>query len=146
MSESQWTAEMVEARLIEAAEILMRMPRPRVQGFFSLWPQISPTFDDLVGQKPQPMSRPTPSPAAIDRAEQTLDWFKWLEPADVKLVWARAEGTRWKNICWQFGLTRATANRRFDYALSVIAWRLNGRRVPGKRSRQFVVEKAKRGG
>jgi hypothetical protein len=81
--------KIVEERLIEAAEILKRTPAVRVQGYFSLWPKIAPTFDDLVGQKPQ-MRRPLPSPTAIDRMEETLDWFKWLEPPDTKIVWLKA--------------------------------------------------------
>jgi len=46
------------------------------------------------------------------------------------LVWARAEGAPWKAICWRFGVARATAHRRWQYGLSVIAWWLNGRRIP----------------
>ena len=52
---------------------------------------------------------------------------------------ARSDRTPWKAICWQFGIACATANRRYQYRLSVIAWRLNGRRVPRKRSRQFMI-------
>jgi hypothetical protein len=70
--------------------------------------------------------------------------LRWLEADDAKLVWARADRTAWKAICWQFGIARATAHRRWQYGLSVIAWRLNGRRVPGKRSRQYLVAVAER--
>jgi hypothetical protein len=48
----------------------------------------------------------------------------------------------WKPICWQFGISRATANRRWQYGLAVIVWRLNGKRVPSNRSKAFVVSKA----
>jgi len=41
--------------------------------------------------------------------EQTLGWLRWLRAEHTKLVWARAEGTRWKLICWRFGICRATA-------------------------------------
>ena len=43
----------------------------------------------------------------------------------------------------QSGIARATAHPRWQYGLSVIAWRLNGRRVPAKRSRSFVVERVR---
>jgi hypothetical protein len=43
-----------------------------------------------------------------------------------------------------FGARRLHANRRYRYALSLIAWRLNGRKVPMKRSREFLVEKSTR--
>jgi hypothetical protein len=74
--------------------------------------------------------------------EETLCWLRWLEGEDAKLVWARADRTPWKAICWRFGIARATAHRRWQYGLSVIAWRLNGRKVPAKRSRGFIVERA----
>lgn len=71
--------------------------------------------------------------------EQTLGWLRWLEAEDAKLAWARAEHTPWKMICWRFGIGRATAHRRWQYVLSLIAWRLNGRQAPAKRSRRFVI-------
>ena len=146
VAEMLWTPQMVEERLEEAAKVLKRLPSPRIQGFYSLWPAIAPSFDDLVGQAPRPLSPPRPAPEAIDRMEATLDWFKWLEPEDVKLIWARAEDTPWKMICWRFGIARATANRRWQYGLCLIAWRLNGRKAPSKRSRGFVVDRMMRTG
>lgn len=134
-----WTREMVEDRVIEAAEVLRHMPGPRLGGYFSTWPDIFRTFGDLVGQEPTPMRRPRPSPAAITRMEEAITWNRFLERDDAALMWARADGTPWKEICWRFGISRATANRRWEYALSVIAWRLNGRRVPLKRSMEYVV-------
>jgi hypothetical protein len=38
-------------------------------------------------------------------------------------------GTPWKLICWLFGIARASAHRRWRYGLSLIAYRLNGRRL-----------------
>ena len=35
-----------------------------------------------------------------------------------------------------------TAHRRYDYDLSVIVWRLNGRQVHHRRGRRFVVARA----
>jgi Domain of unknown function (DUF6362) len=137
-----WTVEMVEARLVEAASVMRRLPPSRVPGYFNTWPSMVVEFADHVGQQPQPMRPPPPSPAAISRMEEILLWLRWLEVDDAKLVWARADRTQWKAICWQFSISRATANRRWHYALSVIAWRLSGRSVPRKRSRRFVVAMA----
>jgi hypothetical protein len=141
---AEWTREDVEARLVEAAAVLKTLPEVKVQGYFNLWPRIVHEFADLVGQEPPRMKRPPPSPRAIDRMEAVLPWLAWLEPEVGKLVWARAEGTPWKAICWRFGIARATAHRRWEYGLSVIAWRLNGRRAPAKRSQRFVIERARR--
>jgi hypothetical protein len=141
---NDWTVEMVEARLVEAAEVMRRLPPVRVPGYFNTWPRALVEFADLVGQQPVPMRSPPPSPAAISRMEEVLGWLHWLKAEDAKLVWARSGRTPWKEICWQFGIARATAHRRWQYGLSVIAWRLNGRTVPTKRSRSFVVESVRR--
>jgi hypothetical protein len=109
-----------------------------VQGYFNTWPRALVEFSDLVGQQPKPMRRPPPSPAAITRMEAAMEWLRCLEPDDAKLVWMRAEGARWKAVCVRFGISRATAHRRWEYAVAVIAWRLNGRVVPKTRSRQHL--------
>ena len=140
---ADWTLEQVADRFAEAADVLGRLPERRVRGYFNTWPDMRLEFSDLVGQTPEPMRRPLPSPSAISRMEETITWSRFLKPEDAKLVWARAEGVPWKAICWRFGIARATAHRRWQYGLSVIAWRLNGRRVPAKRSRSFVVERVR---
>lgn len=94
------------------------------------------------GELPKPKRLP-PSSDAISRMEETLGWLRWLEGDDAKLVWARAEGAQWKAICWRFGIALATAHRRWEYGVSVIVWRLNGKRPSGRRSQRFVIERAK---
>lgn len=137
---ADWTPERVAERLIEAGDVLRRLPEEKVRGYFDMWPEIIHDFADLVGQEPTPTRRPLPSPAAISRMDETMTWIRFLDIEDGRLVWARAEGTPWKAICWRFGIARATAHRRWQYGLSVIVWRLNGRRVPAKRSREFLVK------
>jgi len=139
-----WTPERVEERLIEAADVLKRLPEERVQGYFTTWPEVVRDFWDAFGWHDAVLKRPWPSPASISRMEETLTWMQFLAPEDGRLVWARAEGTPWKAICWRFGVSRATARRRWQYGLSVIALRLNGRPVPAKRSQSFVVDQAMR--
>jgi hypothetical protein len=134
----------VEERLIEAASVMQRLPPVRVQGYFSLWPATRESFADRVGQEPKRLKRPAPARDAIDRMEEALPWLRWLEAEDAKLVWARVDGMPWKGICWRFGISRATACRRFEYALSVIVWRLNGRRTPlAKRGREHLVQRVR---
>lgn len=74
-----------------------------------------------------------PNAAAISWMEETLDWLKWLEPMDRKLVWLRASGERWNTVCWKVGLQRAAGHEHWLYALCVIAWRLNRRTRPSRR-------------
>jgi len=136
-----WTPSLVEARLSEAASVLKRLPEPRRRGYFNTWPDYFYEFADLVGQEPQPM-RLVPSPAAISRMEETLGWTVGLDPTDGKIVWLRAHGVRWKTICWTVGLQRSAAHEHWLYALCVIAFRLNGRRLGRNLSKRKVIELA----
>ena len=140
----EWTTAQVQDRLELAAGVMRQMPGVMPQGFFNAWPEYFHSFADKVGQEPQ-MRRPRPSPRQITQAEEAMLWLRWLEADDAKLVWARAEGTAWKPICWQFGISRATADRRYQYGLAVIAWRLNGKRPPAKRSMSYVIGRARAG-
>ena len=81
-------------------------------------------------------------PRQITEAEEALLWLRWLERDDARIVWLRAERTPWKPICWEMGISRATANRRWQYGIAVIVWRLNGKSVHEKLSRQHVISKA----
>lgn len=141
---TDWTPEGVEDRLIEAAEVLRRLPEEKVQGYFNVWPEVSHDFADQVGQSPQPMRRPRPPADAITRMEEALTWMHFLGPEDGKLLWMRAEGKPWKAVCWRFGISRATAHRRWQYGLSVIALRLNRWPVPTKQGRARVIDRAAR--
>ena len=137
----EWTTAQVQDRLELAAGVMRQMPGVMPQGFFNAWPEYFHSFADKVGQEPQ-MRRPRPSPRQITQAEEAMLWLRWLEKDDARLVWLRANGTPWKPICWELGISRATANRRWQYGVAVLVWRLNGKRVPRKRSMGFVVSRA----
>jgi hypothetical protein len=126
---------------MEAAAVLKRLPGPRVRGYFSTWPDILRSAREIADGDPKPM-KVLPSPQAITRMEEAMTWNRFLEPEEAHLMWARAEGTPWKHLCYRFGISRTTAHRRWDYALSVIAWRLNGRQVHHRRGRRFVIARA----
>lgn len=141
--DKDWTIELVQARLERAAWVFRCLPAVRPQGFFNAWPEYFHSFADKVGQEPQPM-KVRPGPRDITEAEEALLWLRWLEVEDAKLVWARVDGARWKAVCWQFGISRAAAHRRWQYGLALIVWRLHGRTPSAKRSQRFVVENADR--
>lgn len=142
---TDWTMEQVEGRLIEAASVLKRLPEPRVQGYFSTWPTIVPEFADLIGREPEPTRAPPPSARAIARMEEVLEvWLKLIEPDDRKLVWMRAENAPWKAVCWRFGISRATAHRRWQYAIALMTWKLNGNGPATRIARQKLVAKVQR--
>ncbi len=139
----EWTARRVEDRLAEAADVMRRLPPVRVQGYFNTWPAIAHDFADRVGCEPQRLRRPSPSPDAITRAEATLLWLRWLEVEDARLVWMRGERVPWRVICQRFGIARSTANRRYDYALAVIVWRLERRSMSKAWSQRYLFERAR---
>ena len=138
-----WTTTRVEDRLESAADVFRTLPGVMPQGFFNAWPEYFHSFADKVGQEPQ-MRRPRPGPRQITEAEEALLWLRWLERDDARIVWLRAERTPWKPICWQMGISRATANRRWQYGIAVMVWKLNGKRVPRCRSKDFVISKARK--
>jgi hypothetical protein len=140
MADKIWTPSMVEERFVEAADVMKRLPEVRVPGYYSLWPKVIHEFADLVQQEPPRLRRPPPAPDAISRMEETLEWLRWLEPTDARIVWLRANGERWKVVCYHVGLARAAANEHWVYALCVIAWRLNGLRLAQPRSKRRLIE------
>jgi Domain of unknown function (DUF6362) len=140
---TDWTITRVQDRLELAADVMRQMPGVKPQGHFNAWPEYFHSFADKVGQEPK-MRRPLPSPRMITEADEAMLWLRWLEVDDAKLIWSRAERMAWKQITWQFGLSRTAANRRWQYGLAVMVWRLNGRVPPTKRSQRFVIENANR--
>jgi len=122
----EWTPEMVAGRLAEAADTLRRLPRVKVQGYFSTWPTVIRDFWEAFGWHEAEVRLGPPTAAAIDRMDETVLWLRWLEPDEVRLVWLRAEGVRWKLICARFGVGRTTAWYKWSGALAKIAGRLNG--------------------
>jgi hypothetical protein len=112
---SYWTPKMVEERLTQEVAAL------GLQGL-------------EAAHRPCPRS-PT------DGREAALLWFLWLEPEDAELLWLRVDSRPWKEICRHFGISRATANRRLEYVLSIIARRLNHQHLPATWSRRYLVER-----
>jgi hypothetical protein len=145
MADATWTPSMIEERFVEAADVMKRLPDVRVPGYYNIWPKILCEFADLVGQEPLRLRRPPPAPDAISRMEETLEWMQWLETMDAKIVWLRANGERWKAICYRVGLARAAANEHWRYALCRIAWRLNGWRRAQPRSKRRLIEQFRSG-
>ena len=135
----EWTRAMVANRLELAAEVMNSLPPVRPQGYVSSWPEYVSTFADQVGQEAR-MKKPLPSPGMITQADEAMLWLRWVDKDIGQVLWARANRKAWKGICWQHGISRATANRRFDYGLAVIVWKLKGKTVPRKRSMEFVIE------
>ncbi len=123
----KWDGKMVAARLEEAAETMKRLPANGLKpnGYVSSWPPILREFFEAYGWNKLEMRLGPPSPEAIDRMEETLEWLRWLEPDQVRLVWLHAERVPRKLIMAKIEVSRVTAWRMWAAALVVIATRLN---------------------
>ena len=139
---AEWTMALVQDRLELAAEVFRALPNVKPQGYFSAWPEYFHSFADQVGQEPR-MRKPLPSPRMITEAEQTLLWLRWVEQDIAQILWARANRKPWKGICHAHAISRPAANRRHEFGLAVIVWRLNGKTPPRKRSMQYVIQRAR---
>ena len=135
----EWTRAMVADRLDLAADVMRSMPPVRPRGYVSAWPEYVSTFADQVEQEPR-MKKPLPSPRMITQADEAMLWLRWVYKDIGQILWARANRDAWKKISWHHGISRSAANRRHEYRLAVIVWKLNGRTVPRKRSMEFVIE------
>ena len=139
---ADWTRAMVADRLELAADVMKSLPAVRPQGYFNAWPEYFHCFADQVGQEAR-MRKPLPSPRMITEAEAAMLWLRWVDKDIAQILWARANRKAWKGICWDHGISRAAANRRHEYGLAVIIWRLNGKTPPRKRSMQYVIQRAR---
>ncbi|GEP60929.1 hypothetical protein RSO01_80950 [Reyranella soli] len=127
---------MVEERLAEAASVLGRLPPMQVFSYSRTWPRLLLDYSSMVSQRP---GMTPPDMAAVGRMEEALDWSAWLKSTDSRIVWQRANGRRWKDICSGVGLARAAVHEHWRYAHCLIAWRLNGMPAPTRTSRRTLI-------
>ncbi len=129
----------IEDRFEEAAYVLRRLPeKDRPRGYRSSWPPIAQEAKHAYGYTPEAPMRVIPSAAAITRMEECLDWLLLVDPEDARIVWLRAEGARWRQVCIRAGCVRSTAWRRWAAALLTISKKLNS---PAKSKRKLKVPK-----
>ncbi len=121
----KWTVTDIADRFEEAVYTLKRLPPVKIQGYSSNWPEIVRTVFEKMQEGKLHMRLGPPTPDAISRMEETINWVFWLEEDERRLVWMRAEGVRWKKICWRLGCGRTKAWQLWSCALLTIATRLN---------------------
>ena len=133
-----WSVEMVETRLEDAAHVIRRLPAVRMPGYFNTWPTMLIEFADRVGRDPEPMRLPPPSSSAITRMEEALEWLRWLEGDDAKLVWARCRRDAVETDLLPLWHCARHGKPTLAVCTRVIAWRLNGRSCPRSVRAHFV--------
>ncbi len=138
----KWTPQLVAEYFEEAVSTTRKLPPVKAQGYFSVWPDIMRTPNELMMQKPRPM-RLYPTPGAISRLEQTFEWIPWLEIEERKLIWKRATRVAWKIICRGLGCGRTTAWCKWMSALRKISSRLNKLQVKPHKELSRVQEQGR---
>lgn len=121
-----WTPARVEERLRKAAAVR--------EGVSNSNPEVTPACESIgtigtIGGIAETADRGD----ALAEVGEALSWLRWLDPDDGGIVVARLQSTPWKLICWRFGISRPTADRRWRYGLAIIAWQLSGRCTYGQR-------------
>lgn len=133
----------IEDRFEEAALTLRRLPNPAgsgARGYGRSWPEYAHEARHAYGYGKARM-RVIPNPREIQRMEEALEWLMLIggesEQATIdnrRIVWMRAEGYRWRQICRAVGCVRSTAWRRWTAALLTISNKLNKQRKSRSRA------------
>jgi len=112
--------QQVIARLKEAMSTIRRLPPVKVQGYFNAWPDMVYSEIEIMrmDRKPKKLAA---SPDAIARMEEAVSWVNLLKKADERqMVWMRANGVPWNEICKKLAISRVTASKRYRNALRKI--------------------------
>ena len=149
------TPREIEERFEEAALTLKRLPNPPgsgARGYGRSWPEYVHEAKHAYGYEEARM-RVIPNAREIQRMEEALEWLALIggdsEEAIIEtrhIVWMRADGYRWKQICRAVGCVRSTAWRRWTAALVTIANHLNKRRKTAVRAHSVKTTGAAAGG
>ncbi|MQA64311.1 MAG: hypothetical protein GEU76_00170 [Alphaproteobacteria bacterium] len=128
-----WGAAEVRARLKEAAAVLRALAlglRDRPAGLMAHWPDVVRQGFEAYGYDSVRLRPPTPSPAAVSRADAAVLWLLWLEDAPRRIAWARASGIPWRRLEDLDGRSHTTLRRVEGEALAAICRRLNASLAP----------------
>ena len=141
--EDKWTPKMVSARMEEAASTLraLHVTGLKPMGYRSSWPDVVHDPNEAYGWVDEKMRPWPPSPDAITRMEEALDWLQWwLDKDQSRLVWLHATGMHRKKICAVVGMSPGKVWRLWAAALMTIASAINASKktLPPKESREEI--------
>ena len=132
----EFTPRIIEDRMEEAAITLRRLPNPPgsgPKGYGHSWPEYVQDAKHAYGYNETRM-RVIPNAGEIQRMDECIDWLRFIGPEDARIVWLRAEGCRWRQVCIQAGCVRQTAWRRWVASLQTIANHLNKHEKSARRA------------
>ncbi len=110
------------ARLVRAVDTLGRLPRTadaRPAGTRSAWPEMMRDSRFAI-EATRRVTAARPTPAAIDDLDRLAVLLWQLPPHQRRLLWARACGVRWVELCHRHRRSRTTLNRDHRRALSAL--------------------------
>jgi len=123
--EKIWTEELVVAAFEEAIRTIKKLPSAKLRDYFTSWPQVVYSEIEIIRMDQRPKKWPA-TPEAISRMEKVCQWILFLkEVEERKIIWLRAARTPWKLVCGEFGISRATANRKWKSAIRQITLQLD---------------------
>lgn len=120
---SQWHTKQVAQRFEECITILRGLPGRHKLGYASYWPKIIFSTRELSQQEPSPI-RLSATPDQITRMDETLSWLGWINQAERRLIWLRADRIPWRVVSLETGFPRSSAQRYYVEALIKVAKRL----------------------
>lgn len=124
--EPHWTDKMVEAYLMEAADVMKTLPPVKVQGYFSVWPTVLHDFWDAYGwNETAQQKRWRPTPKQIDQMEYVCQWLRWPTVLESKIIWDRSCEIPWKVIEHKRQASRSTLWRHYGSGINKIVAKLN---------------------
>ncbi len=119
------TLKDVSDRIDQAAHTMRKLPKVAVKGYFNVWPAIVREAMEAYGWDEMHVHPGPPSAHQITEMDEVMLWLMWLERDEVRIVWLRASGVRWKRI----GLETGWSVRKLQYdwriAIMKIVHRLN---------------------
>ncbi len=122
----------IASRFEQAVYTLRRLPPVKARGFFSTWPAIVRTAEEILHGEPDQYRMGPPTPEAITRMDETFNWIFLLDNEEERrLVWLRGAKVPWRAICTEMGCCRTTAYHIWRIALVKIAFRLQTKRNGG---------------
>ncbi len=89
-------------------------------GLRSAWPEMKREMAVIYGDT-RSAEGPRPTPEAIDDMDRLLDGLAALPAAPRRLLWARANGVRWAQLCAMTRRSRTSLNRDLKAALRRLA-------------------------
>jgi hypothetical protein len=110
------------ARLVGAVDTLARLPRTagtHPAGTRSAWPEMIRDSRFTI-EATRRATTARPSPTAIDDLDRLAMLLWQLPPHQRQLLWARACGIRWAELCRHHRRSRTTLNRDHRRALAAL--------------------------